>query len=79
MKPEQMVFDRWYVVDLAYREHNPIHRAIAFEARDGACLIIGGGYGPEIVHWQPLPHFRIIREIEEMRAESSSHALSGEP
>jgi hypothetical protein len=76
MKPEQMVYDRWYVVDLAYGEQSPIHRAVAFEARDGGCLILGVGYGPEIVHWQPLPHFRVICEIEEMRAENTSHALS---
>jgi hypothetical protein len=77
MKPEQMMFDRWYVVDLAFRENSPIRRCIAFEARDGACLILGEGYGPEIVHWQPLPHFKVIREIEEMRAENSSHVLTG--
>lgn len=72
MIPEQMVFDRWYLVDLAYHENSPVHRAIAFEARDGGCLIIGGGYGPEIVHWGGLAKFNIIREIEEMRPEHSS-------
>jgi len=73
-----MEFGRWYVVEVSFRPTNPVHRAIAFEARSDGVYVQGGGYRAEWVQPEQLSFFRVVEEIAAMK-ERPSQFMPGEP
>jgi hypothetical protein len=73
--PEDMQFGHFYVVEVSFRETNPIHRAIAFEARGETISLIGGGYATPCVRWRELYFFSVVEEIESLKLTKENFRL----
>lgn len=56
----------WYVVEVSYRETNPIHRAICKHNFDGHVELYGNYDDPEYTHVERLHHFKVVEEIKAM-------------
>jgi hypothetical protein len=72
----RMKFGHYYIVDVAFRENNPTHRAIAFRFRGGhgkygaTVNLMAEGYGPAVlenVRLDKLAYFNLIQELTEMQ------------
>jgi hypothetical protein len=60
---------RWYVIEVAYFEGNPIHKSIAKCVNDDPIMVdIIQHDGKERTTVDRLLHFKVVTEIEEMRS-----------
>lgn len=81
-RPTDMKFGGWYVVEVAFDESNPIHRAIASSVRTNnmnlvhvggeemptiSCDLYGNYDGIKTVKLHKLAFFRVIAEVTDMK------------
>lgn len=67
----EMKFGHAYVVNVAFHEYNPIHRAIAMCLRENS-VDLHGSYDGGVIQFQlidALAHFEVVCEIPEYTAE----------
>lgn len=57
----------YYVVEISFRNNNPIHRAICFHRFDGHVDLFGSYEGVVSKHIEHLAHFKVVEEIESMK------------
>lgn len=67
----------YYVVEVSFRENNPIHRAIAFHTCDGLIELINVSYEDQLpaMKFYELAFFRVISEIEDLNTKSYPNKL----
>ena len=76
-------FGHYYIVEVSFNPHNPIHRAILTDFRGmGIATLFRSGYdlddqqGPGIqIDLSSLAHFKVISEIEEMQPKYDPYTL----
>jgi hypothetical protein len=67
----------WYVVEVAFRPGNPIHRAIATDYRENRFVTLFGSYEDDRiprVNLDTLAYFKVIEPIKAMK-EDPEHFL----
>lgn len=63
----------WYVVELSFRQSNPIHRAICFHRSSGHLELTASYEGVIAINFNKLAHFEVITKIEEMNNPKSQN------
>lgn len=55
-----------YIVEVAFNQQNPIHRATCFHQVDGHVTLFGSYDTPVRINIRHLAYFRIVSELAEM-------------